>query len=77
MNFSVVTYGQYCDVGVVAPCIIEEWTPSPVNPAYLGTAAPFGEPSTCISSRVSHCRFKKKAIVIIPSVPSTSLISPC
>ncbi len=41
---------QFCDPinGVEAPCIISEWTPSPVNPALEGTAAP-----VCKSSQPS------------------------
>ncbi|CAM9635574.1 unnamed protein product [Pylaiella littoralis] len=38
--------GVFCGDGVVAPCIIGGFTPSPVNPAFLGTAAPV-EQSTC------------------------------
>ncbi|CAN0144401.1 unnamed protein product [Discosporangium mesarthrocarpum] len=32
--------GQYCGAGVVAPCLIDGFTPSPVNPALVGTSAP-------------------------------------
>lgn len=34
---------QVCGNGVVAPCIIDGFTPSPVNPALEGTASPVGE----------------------------------
>lgn len=33
---------QVCGNGVVAPCIVGDYTPSPVNPALQGTAAPVG-----------------------------------
>ncbi|CAM9267001.1 unnamed protein product [Ascophyllum nodosum] len=40
--------GSVCDWnnGTQAPCIIGDWTPSPVNPAFVGTAPPFA-PSMC------------------------------
>eukprot|EP00752_Nemacystus_decipiens_P009057 g8086.t2 len=38
--------GQICGNGVVAPCIIGDYTPAPVNPALVGTASPV-VPTTC------------------------------
>lgn len=43
LSFFVTVFLQMCGNGREPPCVMEGFTPSPINRAYVGSTAPFSE----------------------------------